>query len=81
MSDLPVGPTASLDAAYANAIARACLVADCIIDAMQMRPESSWSATARKRSRGARIDEVKFPSASTSERAFRRASRGTRTWL
>ena len=57
------------------------MVADCIIEAMQMRPERSWSATARKRSRGAAIDEEKSPASETSERALSRASRGTRTWL
>lgn len=51
----------------------------CIIDAMQMRPDSSWSATRRKRSRGRAIALLNAPSASTLENASSSAARGTRT--
>ena len=49
------------------------------MDAMQMRPESSWSATRRNRLRFPLILEVNSPDADTSLVEFSRALRGTRT--
>mmetsp|Transcript_6431 Transcript_6431/g.18231 ORF Transcript_6431/g.18231 Transcript_6431/m.18231 type:complete len:248 (+) Transcript_6431:1085-1828(+) len=48
--------------------------------AMQMRPESSWSATLRKRLRGLEMPDRKTPPFSSWEKASRSAPRGTRTW-
>ena len=48
---------------------------------MQMRPESRRSATRKKRSLFFLMEEVKTPSALTSEYLFRMLARGTRTWL
>ena len=49
------------------------------MEAMQRRPESSWSATLRKRSRGRGIGDEKLPEASTSDDALSSAVRGTAT--
>ena len=45
--------------------------------AMQMRPDSSWSATFRKRSRGRAIWEENCPCRVTLLDAFKSAQRGT----
>jgi hypothetical protein len=46
----------------------------CIMLAMQMRPDSSWSATLRKRSRGLVMLLLKLPASSTLENASSRDS-------
>lgn len=52
---------------------------DCIMDAMQMRPDSSWSATRKNRSRGRATVLLKRPSGPTLLDAFSSAHRFTRT--
>mmetsp|Transcript_20821 Transcript_20821/g.62237 ORF Transcript_20821/g.62237 Transcript_20821/m.62237 type:complete len:247 (+) Transcript_20821:1132-1872(+) len=47
--------------------------------AMHSRPDKSWSATLRKRSRGFAMLLLKLPAASTLEKALSSAPRGTRT--
>jgi hypothetical protein len=42
VSDLPVGPTVSLVAAYRMAMARQAFAPPTDIDAIQIRPERSW---------------------------------------
>ena len=54
-------------AEYRRAIARLAFVPPMLIEAMQMRPDRSWSATVKKRARGDEISVLKFPSSSTSE--------------
>ena len=49
--------------------------------AMQILPESSWSATVRNRARPDPILEVNWPSSVTSLYLFNRFSRGMRTLL
>ena len=67
ISDFPLLPTQSLDAAYRSAIDRQALAPPWHILAMQILPDNNWSATVRKRPRLLFIDVVKVPSAATSE--------------
>ena len=72
-----LGPTQRREAAYRSAMTSACFAPDCIMLAMQSRPDSSWSATLRNRSRGLATTEEKVPSRCTLENASKSASRLT----
>lgn len=76
MSDAPDGPTDRRVVAYVVEMVSTSLAVPRIIAAMHRRPDSNWSATARKRVRGVGMGEKYAPVGDTEEKRSRRAVRG-----
>jgi len=79
VSDFPEEPTASLYFPNLKQTSKQSLVAEIIMEAIQILPESKRSATFKNRSLFFLILEAKFPWASTSEFLFKIDSLGIRT--
>lgn len=80
VSDLPLLPTANLVDPYRIAVARQYFVPEIIIEAMQILPERSLSATFKNLYLLSVMVDVNYPSEDISEYLFKIASLGIRTF-